>query len=310
MKMNTRKIHKYGESEKIFFNEHQVYPVEHFIEVKELSARIRVLETGNGLPVLFIHGAPAASGIWIPLVKNLHRYKNLIIDRPGCGESEKISYKGLTRERLQSIMTSTIDAVLDHFNIRQIPIVSSSFGSSLTLLYMFKRSERVSKLVIEGCPALINGSHVPSFMKPMLLPVTRWIIPRLPATASIFKKIITGLGHGYSLKHQLIAGGFIEWYMSLFNNTGTQINEIAMITKAYPSGKIKASFEIKDEELEKIKQPALLLWSSDDPFGDIKTAKHLQSKIKDSMLISFEKSGHLPWLDQPESHAEEIQKFI
>ena len=83
-----------------------------------------------------------------------------------------------------------------------------------------------------------------------------------------------------------------------------------MITKAYPSGKIKASFEIKDEELEKIKQPVLLLWSSDDPFGDIETAQHLQSKIKDSILISFEKSGHLPWLDKPESHAEDIQKFI
>ena len=308
--MNTRKIYKYRDSEKIFFNKHHVYPVEHFIEVKEFSARIRVLEIGTGLPVLFIHGAPAASGIWIPLVKNMQRYRSLIMDRPGCGESEKISYKDLTRQRLQSIMTATIDAVLDHFNIQQIPIVSSSFGSSLTLLYVFKRSERVSKLVIEGCPALINGSHVPSFMKPMLLPVLRWIIPRLPATASIFNKIITGLGHGWSLKHQLIPGGFIEWYMSLFNNTDTQINEIVMITKAYPSGKIKASFEIKDEELEKIKQPVLLLWSSDDPFGDIETAQHLQSKIKDSILISFEKSGHLPWLDKPESHAEDIQKFI
>jgi pimeloyl-ACP methyl ester carboxylesterase len=308
--MNARKIYKYRESEKIFFNKHHVCPVEHFIEVKEFSARIRVLEIGTGLPVLFIHGAPAASGIWIPLVKNMQRYRSLIMDRPGCGESEKISYKDLTIQRLQSIMTATIDAVLDHFNIRQIPIVSSSFGSSLTLLYVFKRSERVSKLVIEGCPALINGSHVPSFMKPMLLPVLRWIFPRLQASASIVNKIITGLGHGWSLKHQLIPGGFIEWYMSLFNNTDTQINEIVMITKAYPSGKIKASFEIKDEELEKIKQPVLLLWSSDDPFGDIETAQHLQSKIKDSILISFEKSGHLPWLDKPESHAEDIQKFI
>jgi len=308
--MNTSKIRKYRESEKIFFNKHHVYPVEHFIELKELSSRVRVLEIGTGLPVLFIHGAPAASGIWIPLVKNMQRYRSLIIDRPGCGESEKISYKNLSRERLQSIMTTTIDGVLDHFNIRQITIVSSSFGSSLALLYLFKRSERVSKLVIEGCPALISGSHVPSFMRPMLLPAMRWLIPRLPVTASIFNKIITGLGHGYSLKHQLIPDGFIEWYMSLFNNTGTQINEIAMVTKVYPSGKIKASFEIKDEELKKITQPVLLLWSVDDPFGDIETAQHLQSKIKNSVLISFENSGHLPWLDNSERHAEDIQKFI
>jgi 2-hydroxy-6-oxonona-2,4-dienedioate hydrolase len=308
--MNTKKIYRYRESEKTFFNENHIYPIEHFIEVKELSIRIRVLEIGTGSPVLFIHGAPAAAALWIPLVRNMQGHRNLIIDRPGCGMSEKVNYQGLTRERLQIIMLLTIDSVLDYFNLRQVPIVASSFGASLSFLYVFGRSNRVSKLVIEGCPALINGSHVPSFMKPMLLPVMKWIIPRLPATASIFNKIITGLGHSYSLEHQLIDQTFIQWYISLFNNTDTQKNEIAMITKAYPSGKIKSCFQIQDEELEKIEQPALLLWSSDDPFGNSQTAQHLKSKIKHSTLILFENSGHLPWLDDPAVHAGEIKKFI
>lgn len=308
--MNTKTFNRYRASEKIFFDENHISPIEHLIEVKELSARIRVLEIGTGSPVLYIHGAPAAAALWIPLVKNMQGYRNLIIDRPGCGMSDKINYRGLTKERLQTIMLLTIDSVIDHFNLRQIPIIASSFGASLAFLYVFKRSERVSRLVIEGCPALINGSHVPSFMRPMLLPVMKWIIPRLPATASIFNKIIVGLGHAYSLEHQLIDRTLIQWYISLFNNTDTQINEISMITKAYPSGKIKSSFRITDAELEKIERPALLLWSSNDPFGDIQTAQHLTSKIKNSTLICFENSGHLPWLDNPVRHAEEIKKFI
>ena len=83
-----------------------------------------------------------------------------------------------------------------------------------------------------------------------------------------------------------------------------------MITQAYPSGKIKTSFEIKDHELEKITQSVLLMWSVSDPFGDIETARHLKSTIRNSILITFENSGHLPWLDNPERHAEEMQKFI
>ena len=308
--MNTRKINNYRESEKNYFEECRVQTDEHFIEIKELSIRIRVLTTGNGSPLLFVHGAPASGAIWIPLVMHLKDYKNIIIDRPGCGLSEKTSYKNLTRDQLQSIMVLSIDAILDHFKIPRIPIISSSFGSGLTLLYALKRSERISKLVIEGCPALINGAHVPSFMIPMLLPGLKWLIPRLPTTVSIFKKIMTGLGHKYSMEHQVIPNSFINWYISLFNNTQTQINEISMVTRAYPLGKANPSFILSDEEIEKIKQPTLLLWSKDDPFGGIETAQHLKTKIKNASLISFESRGHLPWLDNPERHAEEIKKFI
>ncbi len=246
----------------------------------------------------------------MPLVSNLQGYDNIIIDRPGCGLSERTSYKDLSRDQLQSIMVATIDAVLDHFKIPQIPVVSSSFGSGLTLLYALKRAGRISKLVIEGAPALIEGSHVPAFMKPMLLPGLRWIIPRLPTTAAIMKKIMIGLGHRHSIEQQVITGAFIDWYISLFNTGRTQVNEISLIIQAYPLGKARQSFMLSDREIEEIKHPTLLLWSTDDPFGGIQTAQLLKTKLKNAFLIPLENSGHLPWLDQPEIHAEEIKKFI
>ena len=119
-----------------------------------------------------------------------------------------------------------------------------------------------------------------------------------------------GLGHRYSLEQQAITTDFINWYLSLFNTSRTQINEMSMITQVYPLGKARPSFMLSDEEIENIKQPTLLLWSTDDPFGGIQTAQHLQTKLKNALLIPFENSGHLPWLDQPEIHAEEIKKFI
>ena len=308
--MNSGKVSKYHDSEKKYFEDCRVQVNEHFIEIKKLSIRIRVLTAGNGSPLLFVHGAPAAATVWMPLIRNLQGYLNIIIDRPGCGLSEKTSYKDLSKDQLQSIMVYAIDAVLDHFNIPQVPVVSSSFGSGLTLLYVLKRPGRISKLVIEGAPALINGTHVPSFMKPMLLPGLRWLIPRLPTTTAIMKKIMIGLGHRYSIEHQVITTAFINWYITLFNNSRTQVNEISMIIKAYPLGKAKQSFMLADEEIEAIKQPTLLLWSTDDPFGGIQTAQRFRTKLNNALLIPFENSGHLPWLDKPEIHAEEIKKFI
>ena len=121
---------------------------------------------------------------------------------------------------------------------------------------------------------------------------------------------MTDLGHKYPIEHRAIPNSFINWYKSLFNNTTTQINEIGMITKAYPTGKVNPSFILSDEELETIREPMLLLWSKDDPFGGIGTAQRLKAKIKNASLITFEGRGHLPWLDNPELHAEEIKKFI
>ena len=121
---------------------------------------------------------------------------------------------------------------------------------------------------------------------------------------------MTGLGHKYSMERHVIPDSFIRWYISLFNYTQTQINEIGLITQAYPLGNANASFMLSDKEIETIKQPVLLLWSNDDPFGGIETAEVLKGKLKNASLMSFENSGHLPWLDNPEIHAEEITKFI
>lgn len=307
--MRGKKINSYRSAEKSLFETYGVQPEEHFIEVQQFRATIRALTIGSGPSLLFIHGAPAAGSLWMPLIGHLNGYKCIIIDRPGCGLSEKITYKDLSRNKLQSIIIAVIDSVLAYFRIGNIPIIASSFGSYLVMLYLMKKKSTISKLVFEGCPAMVEGCHVPGFMNPMLLPGLSWLIPRLPATKPIFHKIIRGLGHTFSLDHNLISEDFIKWYISLFNCTNTQINEISMVIKAVPAGKLNPEFMLDDEEIATISQPLLFLWAKDDPFGGVEIAQRLVDKNENFSLIQFENSGHLPWLDQPADHAKEISKF-
>lgn len=307
--MIERKINLYRSAEKSLFKTYGVQPEEYFIEVKEFGASIRALTIGSGPSLLFIHGAPAAGCLWMPLIGHLNRYKCIIIDRPGCGLSEKITYKDLSRMRLQSIIIAVIDSVLAYFRLGNIPVVASSFGSYLVMLYLMEKKSTISKVVFEGCPAMVEGCHVPGFMKPMLLPGLRWLIPRLPATKPIFHKIIRGLGHTVSLDHNLINEDFIKWYISLFNYTKTQVNEISMVTKAISGDKLNPEFMLDDEEIARISQPLLFLWAKDDPFGGVEIGQRLVDKVENFSLIQFENSGHLPWLDKPADHAKEISKF-
>jgi pimeloyl-ACP methyl ester carboxylesterase len=308
--MNKQKINLYRSLEDAFFKAYQVEPKEYNIEVEKYGINIRVQTIGNGQPLLFIHGGPNAGTTWVQLASLMREYTCILLDRPGCGLSGVISYQYLSNTGLTDIIVSVIDSLLHYFFINKLPVVASSLGGYMALKYTLQRPDRVSKLILEGCPAMIETSVVPQFMKMMLAPVIRWFVPILPTTKSIFKKILKKLGHTHSINNNLVPEVFIDWYVSLFNNTDTQKNDLSLINKVMSKGNMNPEFILYDSEIEKINHPILLLWGKDDPFGGIITGNRLNSKIKNSILLSFDYSGHLPWVDKPESHANVIKQFI
>jgi pimeloyl-ACP methyl ester carboxylesterase len=224
--------------------------------------------------------------------------------------SEAISYENLSREQLSEIMVAVIDAVLQHFQIEKLPMVASSFGGYLGLLYTLQRPENITKLILEGCPAMVEGMEIPAFMKMMLAPGLKWLMPKLPTPQFLFSKFMKEMGHTYSINHEQVPEVFLEWHVSLFNHTDTLKNDIALISKTMPGSKIHPAFILHDHEIEKITQPTLWLWGKEDAFGGIEIGQRLNAKMKNSSLISFDNCGHLPWVDTPQANAAEIKAFV
>jgi pimeloyl-ACP methyl ester carboxylesterase len=308
--MDSQKINRYRSSEQALFKAYQLDPKEEYIKLEKPGGRIRVQTIGNGEPLLFIHGAPNAGSTWAELVSFLPGYQCILVDRPGCGLSDPVSYKNFSAGDLADLIASVIDGVLNHFTIERVPVVASSFGGYLTLLYTLQQPKKISKLIQEGCPAMVEGSGLPPFMKIMLAPLLKELIPTLPTSKSFLRIILKKLGHSYSVKNKLIPEVFVDWYVSLFNNTSTQSHDISMAGKAFHAWKMRAEFMLYDKDIEKITQPTLWLWGKDDPFGSIEVGERLQSKMKNSSIFIFDNSGHLPWLDKPVEHAAKIKEFL
>jgi 2-hydroxy-6-oxonona-2,4-dienedioate hydrolase len=308
--MDSQKINRYRSSENALFRAYHLEPKEERIRIENLGTLVRVQTIGTGVPLLFVHGAPNAGSTWAQLVSFLPGYKCILIDRPGCGLSDAISYKNISPRDIADIIVSVIDRVLDYFNIDKAPVISSSFGGYLVLLYTLQKPKRISKLIFEGCPAMVEGSGLPPFMKIMLAPVLNKVIPRLPTTKLLFKIILRKLGHGYSVAHRVIPEVFVDWYVSLFNNTDTQRNDISLAGKAFHAGNMKPEFILHDTSIENISQPTLWLWGRDDPFGGIEVGNRLKAKMKNASILVFNNSGHLPWIDGPEEHAKKINEFL
>ncbi|MBL0047472.1 MAG: alpha/beta hydrolase [Bacteroidetes bacterium] len=303
---------RYQQKEMEFISSYGLTTNEHFISISETGKKVRVLEMGSGPALLCIHGNPNAGLTWLPLVSELKNFRCLLLDRPGCGLSDEISYKNLGTETHTKIVVNTIEAVLDYFKLRSVNLLGSSNGSDWTLLFALHKPERVMKMIHEGCPGFIEDMLLVPSMKMMDSKLMLWMIPRLPSSVFMTKSILKQIGHSYSVNNNKITQNYFEWYVTLANSTRTIINDFAYSGAVYTGGKgkIAPSFIISNEKLKGIRNETLVLWGTDDPFGGDAVAQKFTTAFPVANLKLFANSGHLPWLDQPLQHAKAIAEFL
>lgn len=102
---------RYRHAERRFWGHYGLAPVERFVEVGSPPVRLRVQELGSGEPVLFVNGTGSPGAYFAPLLRGLHRFRCLVLDRPGWGLSAPVdysaaSYRTLTAELLRAPLTS------------------------------------------------------------------------------------------------------------------------------------------------------------------------------------------------------------
>jgi len=55
---------------------------------------VRVLEAGDGPPLLLVHGSGMSGSTWAPLLPHLAGYRLIAFDLPGFGLSDAFDYAG------------------------------------------------------------------------------------------------------------------------------------------------------------------------------------------------------------------------
>jgi pimeloyl-ACP methyl ester carboxylesterase len=119
--------------------------------------RIRYLESGQGAPLVHLHGA---GGLRLRPAHHLLRrhFRVLALEMPGFGQSPE-NTRTKTMPELASTMAKAIEGLgLDAFNL-----MGSSFGGKVALWLALQQPGRVLAIVLEG-PAAIRpeGSEPPS----------------------------------------------------------------------------------------------------------------------------------------------------
>lgn len=122
-------------------------------------------ESGDGPPVVFLHGLGGTRTAWGPQLRGLNdRFRCIAWDMPGYGESAPVN--PLTFEAIAQSLVS----LLDHLDLPEVDMVGLSFGGMHALHTALNFPDRVRRMVLaDTSPAFgMDGTTA-----------THWIASRL-----------------------------------------------------------------------------------------------------------------------------------
>lgn len=198
--MDTNSIARYQAAETALWQANGWAPIERWVDVPEHAIRVRVLDSGTGRPILFVHGGPNAATTWTGLAGRLVGFRCLAVDRPGCGLSAPLEYDGLDIGRA---MIDVQTAVLDNLGLDRVDLVGSSFGGACVLWLAQAQPDRVGRIVLEGAPAIEGMRPAMNLRTLAFRPLGRFIA-RQRASRGVMRMTFRQIGHRALLRHGLL----------------------------------------------------------------------------------------------------------
>ncbi|MFZ5481652.1 MAG: alpha/beta fold hydrolase [Myxococcota bacterium] len=277
------------------------------MDVEAPRARVRVLEIGEGPPVLCVHGSPNAAAAWIPLAAAMPGWRWLLLERPGAGVSGTAAWGPSHRTDALAISRRTLDA-LDAPRAR---VVGSSFGALYAFALALGAPERVERLVIAGCPAGPTFVAMPPIFRALSVP---WLPTLLgsfvPTDPASIRGMWRDIGHGATIDRGGIPDEMFDWYGTLLKETDTMAGVVAEVRAVATPFGYRAGVPVTEEDLARIVAPTLYLWGDLDNFGSPDQGERMAAATPGARIERFPTFGHLPWIDDPALVAQRLSAFF
>jgi pimeloyl-ACP methyl ester carboxylesterase len=245
---------------------------------------------GDEPPVLYVHGVPTSSDIWLPF---LERTGGIAPDLQGFGRSGKRGDLDYT--------IAGFDRWLERFlafvGVDRIRLVVQDWGV-VALAFAQRFPERVERVVvIDGVP---------------LLPGYRWHpIARIWRTrglgellmGSINRATLRLIGRTARVATGSELDQLVQWIAPHFDQ-GTQRAILRFYRSSPPEALARAG-----ERLGELACPALVVWGDLDPFCPARFADQYAAALGGADVLHLPDASHWPWLQRPDV-VERVAEFL
>ena len=268
---------------------------------------VRVLESGDGPPLLLVHGSGMAASTWAPLMARLPGRRLLAVDLPGFGLSDPLDYGGRS---LRAHAVAQLTSLLDALELERVPIVGTSLGAMWALCLALDAPMRVSSVAALGVPAVaLSGMHGDPFFTALSTPGLRQVVARLgsPSVAMTRRSLASGaIGARAAAR---APEGFFATVHEAMRAPGWKEAMLSHMRLAMRFGRQRAENVLSDAELGAITVPVLMIWGDDDPYGGPEIGRRAAAVMPDATLEILP-GRHAPFLDDPDRCAALIEELL
>lgn len=269
-----------------------------FRAVDTAAGKISVMESGEGSPVLMLHGLGATKASFLPTITALaDDHRVIAMDLPGFGDSDK----PLRGAYDAAFFADAAVALLDALGIDRAAVVGNSMGGRAAIEVGLRHPDRVERLVLLAPSLAWLRSR--RWAKPL-----RLVPPKLGAIQPAPRRVVEGI------VRRVVPGAREDW-------TAAGVDEFL---RAYLHPRGRAAFyaaarNIYLEEphgpdgfwtrLPTLQPEALFVWGRQDGLVPIGFARHVESALPNARHLELD-CGHVPQLEAPRQTHRAMARFL
>jgi pimeloyl-ACP methyl ester carboxylesterase len=257
--------------------------------------RIAYVATGEGEPILLIHGMPTSSYLWRRVLSLLAPYFSVFaVDLMGFGDSDKPEDADLSIVAQAQYLGALMDAVGWESGV----VVGHDIGGGIAQLIAINEPTRVSRLVLIDTIAY-DSWPVPEIER-LKDPAWDEIIKSLDLTKGFRKALEQGMYHRERVDDELVSH-----YVEPFRDPEGRLAYLRCARALRTEDLLSVM-----EDVERLEIPTLIIWGESDSFQRLEFGERLQRRMRKAELIVLSKAGHYTPEDGPEEVADLIQDFV
>jgi pimeloyl-ACP methyl ester carboxylesterase len=266
----------------------------------ELEGRTIMYDvTGEGLPIVFVHGVWATGGVWYPVIDELAPHFRCINIHLPLGVHRYPSPRSV--DHSPAALARTIAGLLDALDLRDVTLVGNDTGGALCQLVIANHPARVGRLVLTNCDAyeIFPPAKLAPLYAAARFPALWWALAQLCRLPRVQRRFFETVAHTAPDK------ALLNMLMQRFaSNPGVREDLRLTIRAIGPNVTLEAA-----KHFASFQREVLVLWGTDDIFFPVTLAQRLVAAFPNARLQLIENARLFVGIDAPHAVARAILEF-
>lgn len=261
---------------------------------------IRYHDTGEGEPIVFVHGFLVDGRLWQGTAESLaDGHRCIRPDWPmGSHKAAMKADADLSAPGVARLIADFIAAL----DLDRVTIVGNDSGGAISQILVTSHPERIARLVRTNCDSYDNfPPSVFKLMPPLARVPGAMTAMGLPMRLGLFRRLAFAPFAKRPVAPELLE----DWAAPSLTDAGVKRD-----TRKFTIGMNKRHTLEAAKHFAELRMPVLLAWAPDDRFFKLSDAERLAAAIPNARLETIADAKTFVPLDQPERVAELIAGFV